>query len=165
MSATIVLSLFPEKELDERCAKLAAFGNGWGSGPFLWEQMAKRYLEPGKTWMTNGPELWGSLDRPDMPNHHRAVMLMTFRLATIQRQDYLRAADDIREWLDDLPLCTPQNLVNNWPKIADLFESEPDCPAIGFVLSTSEDNLFEYANSWDKVWSVYERLDRLFPER
>ncbi|MFD2021173.1 hypothetical protein ACFSKS_04750 [Pseudocitrobacter faecalis] len=129
--------------------------------------MAKRYLN-GSFWSC-ADKLWPLAKRQDIPFHHRAVLAMTYDRMYVLREHYARAAESIRHYLADFPVDDER--VNHWPFLAELFDSNPDCPAIGLWCTSVCENPFsgewnEDADDydqpdWSKYWSVFEWLDSM----
>lgn len=166
MSCTTVIAVWP----GEKSGELEELRNGWGSGPVIWNDMAVRYLDMARnaySWETD--KIWPLPERMDIPEHNRAVLAMTYDNMIVLREDYARAAQCIRQYLMDFPV--DEKYVNHWPRIAEIFESNPDCPAIGLHLTSVCENPFagewneeteEYDQpDWSKFWSVFEWLDAL----
>ncbi|EPC3488057.1 hypothetical protein ACRZCU_000147 [Citrobacter freundii] len=161
MSYTTVIAVWP----GEKSGELKELRNSFGSAPVIWDHMANRYL--GHGWMFDNDKLWPLARRLDIPSHLRAVLAMTYDNMIVLRDDYARAAECIRQYLDEYPVG--ENKVNHWPAIAELFESNPDCPAIGLWCTSVCENPFagewneeadEYDQpDWSKYWNVFEWLD------
>jgi hypothetical protein len=164
MSSTTVISVWPGEKSEE----MEELSNGWGSGPVVWNDMAMRYLGAScYGYISVIDKIWPLPKRMDIPEHNRAVLAMTFDNMIVVRDDYARAARCIRQYLSDFPV--DENHVNHWPRIAEVFESTPDSPAIGLWLTSVCENPFigewdEDANDygqpdWSKYWNVFEWLD------
>lgn len=165
MSYTTVIAVWPGEKSEE----MEELKNGHGSGPLVWGDMSQRYLPGGErsSYMFRDKELWPLANRLDIPYHHRAVLAMTYDNMIVLREHYQRAAQCIRQYLADFP--DNAIYVNHWPRIAEIFESNPDCPAIGLHLTSVCENPFsggwneeteEYDQpDWSKFWSVFEWLD------
>jgi hypothetical protein len=164
MSSTTIHAVWPGEKVED----LEELRNSWGSAPPVWDAIAMRYLGMAEhECFLRIEELWPVYDRPDMPAHQRAVLMMTYDRAMVMREHYKRAAADIRAWLVDFP--QEPGCANHWPRIADLFDSEPDCPAIGFRMTSVTESLFwgqwndereDYdPPDWSQFWSVYEVAD------
>ena len=163
MSSTIIKALWPGEKQEDYCE----LRNSWGSGPVIWEWLAQRYLdyEPW-TSLSKIEPIWKLAENENIPLHCRAVLMMTFDRAYVAREHYSRAAADIRRVLTDFP--SPEG-ANHWPEIADLFQADPDIPAIGFRLTTVSDDCFwgEWDDDaeehkpfdWDTAWEIYEELE------
>lgn len=161
MSYTTVIAVWP----GEKSGELKELRNAFGSAPVIWDYMANRYL--GHGWMFDNDKLWPLAKRLDIPFHLRAVLAMTYDNMIVLRANYARAAECIRQYLNEYPV--DENRVNHWPAIAELFESNPDCPAIGLWCTSVCENPFagewnEEADKydqpdWSKYWNVFEWLD------
>jgi hypothetical protein len=94
---------------------------------------------------------------------------MTFDRAYIRKEHYMRAAADIRRWLEEYPPITGR--ANHWPTIAEFYERNPDVAMIGIWQTSVSDCPFE--GEWNEVedtrglvdWSltfeVYDELDAI----
>ena len=158
MSYTTVKAVWPGK----RTSDLEELPNSHGSAPVVWEAMAGRYLGvtkaydyPGKGWMQLDNELWDLYKRKDIPLEHRAVFMLTFDRAYVEKRNYEAMAAAIRQFLMDFP--PKLGHANHWPRLAELFESKPRPPAIGlYVTSVSED---PFLGPWNEKKDRYDKLD------
>lgn len=166
MSNSTVIAVWPGEKSEE----MEELNNGWGSGPVVWNDMAVRYLGMARNaynWEID--KIWPLPKRKDIPEHNRAVLAMTYDNMIVMREDYSRAAKCIRLYLQDFPV--DERYVNHWPRIAEIFEGNPDCAAIGLWLTSVCENPFagewnEEADQyeqpdWSKYWNVFEWLDSL----
>ncbi|MDC5046801.1 hypothetical protein OHW25_12790 [Acinetobacter baumannii] len=162
MSYTTVLAVYPNEKFEE----LFELRNAWGTAPVVWDAMAQTYLRK-SNFMVCGNELWPLWKDKTIPEVHRAVHLITFDRAYIEKKDFQRAAADIRTFLKDFP--PQENRVNHWTEIADYLETNPDVPAIGFHMTSVTENLYQGdwneeiedydAPDWDRFYSVYSSLE------
>lgn len=163
MSYTTIINVWPGER--QECAE--ELQNGWGSGPVIWNDMAIKYLNlESHQYMMKIDELWPLANRIDIPYHHRAVLAMTYARMYVKSEHYKLAADCIRKYLADFP--ENDKYVNHWPRIAEIFESNPDCPAIGLWLTSVSENLFlgewveendDYSQpDWSRFWSLFDYL-------
>ena len=155
--------------LGEKAERLEELQNSWGSAPFVWNALAVHYLgmEDGE-YSLRTKEVWPLYKRPDMPQHQRAVLLMTYDNAIVRQADYKQAAADIRAFLKDFP--PRAEYANHWHRIAELFDSPPGCPAIGFWMTSVSENPFQggwdeemedYGDpDWERYWDVYAELEK-----
>lgn len=161
MSYTTVKAVW----IGERVEDLHEFRNARGSAPVVWNEMAKRYLGlRDHQYLFCCDNIWPLYRRSDVAAHHRNVLLMTYDDAIVTKANYKQAAADIRAFLVDFP--PQQHFVNHWPHIASIFDSEPDCPAIGFHMTSVSEDPFapvfdpqtnEYQQpQWSKYWDVYD---------
>lgn len=161
MSTMVIKAVWPNEYADD----LLVLNNAWGAGPAIWDAVCKKYLGNESAWKLDtkmGP-LWRDAR---LPSHQRAVLAMTYSDVMILKKDYAQAASDIRKWFKDFPR-TP-NTANHWASIADLLESGPDCPAIGFHHNSAttdpwDDGTNEHDEesgppAWAKKWSLYDNL-------
>ena len=148
---------------------LAQFKNGWGAGPAVWSVFCERYLDGGM-WLSEEviSKMWPLWLDESIPEHQRAVLAMTYDRVFIHKKHYARAAADIRKYLEDFPVDPAK--VNHWPAIAELFESEPDHPQLGFNMNTITETFWTESNydeetdeylapDWSSAWSLYDYLD------
>ncbi|MEI7296662.1 hypothetical protein WCQ02_31350 [Paraburkholderia tropica] len=155
MSYTNVYAVWP----GERHEEIAELGNGNLSAPFVWSEMFCRYCDvrdsrfPKSEYMFRNEELWPLWKRMDIPKQLRAVLLMTYDNAYVAREFYARAAADIREFIVDFGL--PEH--THWPRIAAIFESNPDCPAIGFRWTSVCEDPFN--GEWNEEIEDYDQPD------
>lgn len=162
MSSTTIKAIWP----GEKAKGIAELRNAWGSAPFVWDAMCARYL--GGNWLSQSDKLWPLWKDPRAPENQRAVLALTFDKMYLLKKDYTRAAADIRQFLADFPSNSER--VNHWPAIAELLESDPDYPAIGFhMTSVAEDPWRGQYNEdaddydpidWSRAWSIYDELDK-----
>jgi hypothetical protein len=167
MSYTTIKAVWP----GDRYEDIEELRNSWGSAPVVWEAMARTYLGT-RFWHSNevsgtDGKLWNLWKRESIPAQHRAVLALTFDNVLVTKEHYARAAADIRAFLADFQQ-SPEK-VNHWPRIAELFESNPDYPALAFHwTSVTEDPLRgpwneeaeEYGpTDWTKPWDMYKELD------
>ena len=172
MTCTTVYALTPGQPVDG-FRKLTELRNSWGSAPVVWMAMFARYVDrgdpelPGSGFMFRLGELWPLWRRSDIPAPFRAVLGMTYDNAYIERADYSRAAADIRSFLKEFPVDPTYE--NHWPRIAEIFESAPDCAAIGFNWTSVNRNPFEGdwdeesdqpgPTEWSTKWSFYQEFE------
>ena len=145
------------------------FRNSHGSAPIVWDLMAQKYLglQPFH-YSFHTEKLWPLWKDLTIPEHHRAVLAMTYDDTVIIKTDFKRAAEDIRKFLEDFPVNPEYE--NHWPAILEIFKNNPECDAIGFYwTSVSEDPFqgdwndekedYEPLN-WKRYWSMYNTLDK-----
>lgn len=164
MSTTEVKLLkHPEGVID-----IVEFQNSHGSAPVIWDQMAQTYLNlPPFHYSFHSDKLWPLWKDLSIPEHHRAVLGMTYDNTVIEKHDFARAAADIKKFLDDFPVNPEYE--NHWPEIQKIFESNPDCHAIGFYWTSVTEDPFEgdwneeeeeyEPLNWKKYWSMYHKFD------
>lgn len=156
MSYTTIKAVWP----GEKAEDLRELRNAHGSAPVVWNEIAKRYLGlRDHEYSFRCDELWPLYKRPDMPAHQRAVLVMTYDNAIVMKANYKQAATDIRAFLADFP--PREGYANHWSEIAALFDSDLECPAIGFHMTSVSEDPFQ--GSWNEEaedydmpdWSVY----------
>ena len=152
MSYTTVYALWP----GERHEELEDLRNAWGTAPVVWGKMSARYCgREEMAALSNIEKLWPLWKRLDIKKSHRAVLLMTYDDHYVGRENYTRAAADIRAFLADFSFHP--NRVNHWLRIAEIFETNPDCPAIGFQWTSVGDN--PWSGEWNEEKEEYEQPD------
>lgn len=160
MSTTTVKAVWPGEKVED----FEELHNSHGSAPVIWNEIAKRYLSlKDYEYLRSIDEIWPLYKRADMAAHHRAVLLMTYDDALVMKSNYKQAASDIRAFLADF--ASNAGHVNHWTRIADIFDSEPDCPAIGFHMTSVSEDPFQGsyneetddydAPDWDLYWDSY----------
>ncbi|MGL4261430.1 MAG: hypothetical protein ACRCTX_07400 [Afipia sp.] len=160
MSYTTIKAVWP----GEKAEDLEELRNSHGSAPVIWGALCERYLGGRNEWLFGGNALWPLYKRADIPKCMRAVLMMTYDRAYVERKDYAQAAADIEEFMRIAP--PPANYVNYWPRIAAIFKSDPDIPAIGFCCTSVSEDLFQGEwndekedydpPDWSRFWSVYD---------
>jgi hypothetical protein len=147
--------------------------NAWGTAVVIWSIMTHAYFDvPSTEWLNHLDALWKLAYRKDIPEHHRAVLMMTFDRAFVLRKDYHRAAKDIEHFFDDFPYSS--DYVNHWPTIIRVFEANHFIPAIGFHMTSVSVNPFEgpydektetyLPFDWSMAYDVYEELNKSLDE-
>lgn len=165
MSYTTVKALWPNEKQED----FEELRNSHGSAPVIWDAMMKKYIG-GEHWLTgNIDKLWKLWERCDIPIYLRAVLMMTFDRAYVIKKDYEEAAKHIRLFLNDYP--PESNKVNHWPRIAEIFESNPDIPAIGLYCTSVSEDPFEgeydeekeeYGQpDWEQCFDIYKDLESI----
>lgn len=165
MSHTTIIHVYPNDRIE--CGE--ELSNSWGSAPYIWDYMIKKYIDPeGNIMYTKTANaLWKLWDRKDIPEYLRAVLMMTFDRAYVSKANYDRAAADIRSFLKE---HNDTNVENHWHRIANIFENDPDVPAIGLWCTSVSRNPFDGSwnedkeeydpPKWDRVYEIYNSLDR-----
>lgn len=153
MSYTTIKAVYYKDRIED----IRTLSNSWLSAPIVWNYLCEKYLTP-NCWIfpDKSQPLWDLWNKPEIPVHQRAVLLMTFDRFIIKKSDYKIAALDIRLFLEDL-----QTNAGYWPEIAELFYSGPDYPAIGFRWTSCAGNPFlddEDKIRWDDIRDVYDEL-------
>jgi len=160
MSTTTVKAVWP----GEKAEDLEELRNSHGSAPVVWNEIAKRYLGlKDYEYSLHSDEIWPLYKRADMPAHQRAVLMMTYDNALVMKANYKQAAADIRAFLADFP--PRPDYANHWARIAEIFDGELGCPAVGFhMTSVSEDPFLGQYNEetddhdqpdWAVYWDAY----------
>ncbi len=168
MSYTTIKAVWPGEKHED----IEGLRNSHGSAPVIWNAMCVKHLVAEEyTYMLHGniDKLWPLWEDLSIPEHQRAVLMMTYDRAYVTKKDYHRAASDIEKFLADFP--PKLGYANHWPRIKDVFSGDPDFPAIGFhVTSVSEDlfdgewdeDLEEYGQpDWDMFYDLYSEIDGL----
>lgn len=166
MSYLTILGLTPNDTVNVT-TEIQELQNARGFHFAVWDPLLAAHLNvSGMHRLEDDKEFWRLWKDPSVPLAHRAVLLMTYDRAYVERKDYERAANDIREFLKTHPAAPDR--VNHLPALADFFDSKPDFEAIGFSISLGE-NLFEQYDeesdeyialqNWDETYSVYSSFD------
>ena len=168
MSYTTIKAIWPSEKHED----LEELRNSHGSAPVIWGALCERYLGGRNDWLFNAKKLWPLYKNNEVPKCMRAVLMMTFDRAYVERKDYSQAAADIEEFMKIAP--PPENHVNHWPHIAELFRSNPDIPAIGLYCTSVSEDPFQGAwneeteeheqPDWGRCWSIYDD-DALAPNQ
>lgn len=168
MSSTIIKALWPGEKYKDH----SVLRNSWGSAPLVWDFKSTKYIGPDAFWVSKSDScdapLWKTVENTSAKPAHRNVMRMTFDNAIVYKKDYARAAADIRDFIAD---CPSNDGANHWPTIAELFESDPNVPAIGFHWTTVTPDPFQgkydeatgnnEPTDWSHYWDLYAEIDRL----
>ena len=75
------------------------YQNAWGGAPYIWEAIWSAYGERDTNWMTRSEKLWPLAEDDRLEDFEKAVLVMTFDLAYIKSEDFLRAAKDLRDFV------------------------------------------------------------------
>jgi hypothetical protein len=165
MSYTTIVHVFPNEKVE--CGE--ELRNSWGSAPYVWFYLGDKYVINFSMHKDQSmKDLWKLWKIESVPFHQRAVLMMTFDRAYVSKENYERAANDIRLFLED---HNDPNVVNHWPRIAEIFESNPDVPGIGLYCTSVSENPFSGSwndekedydpPNWDEVYEIYSELDGL----
>lgn len=164
MSYSTILSVKKGKSPN----KIKGLRNSHGSAPVVWGALCSHYFgTPEFGFHSKIEELWPLYKDKNLPEHHRSVLMMTFDLAYVAKENFSRAAEDIRRFLEDFPV--KDGYVNHWPEIASIYESNPDVESIAiYHTSVSECPFFGEWNEdegkydvidWDDTYEIYESID------
>jgi hypothetical protein len=152
MSNTKILSL----KIGKGNEIIKQLQNSWGSAPFIWNEMSKRYLNTeDHSYQWQIEKLWPIYNDKNIPKHHRSVLMMTYDFAYIKNENFKRAANDIRLFLKDFP--PKDGYANHWMEISEIFDSSYNLEAIGFHLTSVTDNLFN--GEWNEEKEDYDGID------
>lgn len=157
MSVTTVKALWPGQKAED----WLELRNVWGYGLVVWGALGERYLGRDLASLllpTESKRLWALGQDPRVPPAQRAVLVMTFDYAYVARENYRRAAEDIRSLLREFPPAPTG--ANHWPEIAALFDTDPDVPALGFWMTSVSDDPFD-PPEWDRCFEVYAYLEAI----
>ena len=140
--------------------------NSFLGAPLIWDIMAQKYLNLGKSeYLFHTEKIWPLWKREDIPEHHRTVLGMTYDNMVITKEDFSRAREDILNFVKDFPSL---KIKNHWLSIAALLKKDKDCNAIGFNWTSVNESLFmKWDNDlenykpldWKNYWSLYHRFD------
>ena len=160
MSYSTIKAIWP----GEKHENLEELHNSAGTAPVIWGALSEQYLGDRSAWLFKSDQLWPMYKRQDIPKCMRAVLMMTYDRAYVERKDYAQAAADIEEFLRIAP--PPERHINHWPRLAELFRSDPDIPAIGLYCTSVGEDPFEGEwneekeehdpPDWTRCWSVYD---------
>lgn len=116
--------------------------NSWGTAPVIWSGAWRRYVSFDGSWLNDRAmrvlcSLAQNEDEGVMPAHSAAMLRFCFDRGVVLKGQYARFAKDVRKWLVDFP--PGEGSVDHWPRIAEVFESDPPYDAIGlWATSVSE---------------------------
>lgn len=156
MSTSTILAVTPGRSV----VPLFELRNAHGLAPVVWDALSQKYLGLSEhQWINrNSAPLWSLADRMDIPEHHRAVLMMTFDHSYVLKRDFIRAAGDIRQWLSDFP--PKPGYVNHWPTLAVVYDGRPNAKAIAIHQTSVSENPWSpplgKPRDWSKFYSVYE---------
>lgn len=161
MSYTTIKALWPGEKHED----LEELRNAWGSAPLVWSVLGGKHLGSRDAWIYEVKRLFALVRDPDVPAAHRNVLMMTFERCYVLKRDYAKAASDIREFLREFP--QEPGRANHWPRIAAIFESDPDIPAIGFHHTSIDADPYNGPwnqkteqhdpTDWSRCWSIYDQ--------
>lgn len=145
------------------------YRNSWGGAAFVWSKLFDRYIpktHPYDGWLTgDNSRLWKLVNRKDIPEHQRALLMFTFDYCFVAKQNFARFAADIDKFIGDFPSSTEANHLPAWKLF---FEKETaDAEAIGLHATSVSDNLWygeydgdkEKSIDWEKAYELYEQLE------
>lgn len=152
MSRTTIKALWPGEKQED----LIELRNSHGGAPVVWDEMSQRYLglEPFQ-YSAHTERLWPLWEDLSIPRHHRAVLAMTYDNAYVSKASYSQASRDVRAFLVDFPAKPGE--VNHWAAIAETYESNPECSAIGFHWTSVTGDPFQ--GRWNEEKDDYDQLD------
>jgi hypothetical protein len=152
MSYTTIIHVYPNEKIE--CGD--ELRNSWGSAPYVWDYLIKKYIDPSANMMRyeNLDPLWKLWKRKDIPIFERSVLMLTFDRCYIAKTNYARAAADIRQFLAE---HNDIGIINHWHRIAEIFESNPDVPGIGLWCTSVSENPFD--GPWDEEKESYDDPD------
>ncbi|MCB1715863.1 MAG: hypothetical protein KDK05_12105 [Candidatus Competibacteraceae bacterium] len=166
MSYSTIMSVGPNRQPEV----ILGLRNSHGSAPVIWDKLCQELygLRPFEYSIGDTlDKLWPRWRDLSIPEHKRAVLMMTYDLAYIRKEHYARAASDIRKWLADYPVNS--EYVNHWPRIAEFYESNPGYDAIAIHQTSVSENPFygEWDDEkedynlieWGRVYEVYDEID------
>jgi hypothetical protein len=133
-----------------RTKELAAFGNGWGTAPVLWDYLEKAYLNKRSgSWLCGNDkdkaELWNLVTNPNVPVCFRLVHAFTFNNVVCPYKQTTKMAEHCRKVFGILKedessvMLADKDImprVNHWERIANVLEIiKSDKRALGIGLS------------------------------
>lgn len=150
MSYSTLLAIYPGEKVED----IEELRNSHGSAPIVWDAMCQRYegSEPFRC-MFDGSlnRLWPRWSDQSIPEHHRAVLMMTYDHSWVAKANYARAAADIEAWLRDFHIDA--KYVNHWPHVAALLKSDPPYPGFAIYQTSVSDN--PWHGPWDDEKEAY----------
>lgn len=149
MSYTTVLNIDVGKGHTEN----TELRNSWQSAPRIWIALCTKYFN-NEHWMSLSSELWDLYKNKSVPEHHRAVLMMTFDKAYIAKENYHKAIKDINQFMADFNTNVWSS--SHWPKIVKIL-SETKSPAIGFHMTSVSENPFD--GDWNDELEEYDPID------
>jgi len=168
MSYTTIKAIWPGEKTED----LEELRNSHGSAPPIWNALCKKYYgTQDHSYMLNGTldKLWPRWKDLSIPEHQRAVLMMTYDHAYVSKNNYARAAADIEKFFADFSPIYGN--VNHWPRLVEILKSDPDIPALGlYCTSVSEDPFQGEWNEerneydppdWEQCFDIYKELDGL----
>lgn len=169
MSSTTILALDVSGE-KVKSEELKELRNSWGSAPVVWSIIGHKYAGCSEFgYMECIEDIWKLYESESVPLHVRAMLMMTFDYAYVKKENFKRAAEDIRKFAEQFP--TEENRVNHWPTIAAFYESNPDAQAIGLHQTSVTENPFDGEYDAEKedylgvmvadCYEIYETLEDL----
>jgi hypothetical protein len=152
MSHTIIKAVLPTG----RVVDLDRLNKAIGATPVIWNDLAVRHLGA-ESWAYSShlEGIEALFERQDIPAHQRAVLAMTGENALVFRGDFARAATDIRQYLGDFP--PEAGRIHHWSRIAEIFEGAPNVEAIGFHMSSVNEDPFR--GKWNEKHEDYDPPD------
>jgi hypothetical protein len=96
---------------------LAAFRNGWGSGPRAWDHLAEKYIPVRPAYSMDEKHLekvWALAGDKRLQDHERAVLMITFDKAFVPVGALTNAAAACEKFGAE---CEDGRRVNHWPAI------------------------------------------------
>jgi hypothetical protein len=119
--------------------------NAWGTAPVIWANTWRKYVTTEGNWLNEKVlrvlcSLAKNEDEGVMPAHSAALLRFCFDRGVVLKGQYARFAQDVRKWLADFP--TEEGSADHWPRIAEIFESDPPYDAIGLHSTSVSENPF-----------------------
>ena len=138
--------------------------NSHGTAPIIWNNLAQKFFGISRRDFIPNPEkVWPLFKDKKISQQIRATLGMTYNGCVIVKSDFEKAANDINLFLKEFP--ADGFYQNNWKKIQEIFESNPDCDAIGFHLNTMSENPFSAeASKKENKNKELENFWHLYPE-
>lgn len=130
-----------------------------GSCCIIWDTLCQLYFNSKPyEYVRDGSleKLWPLYKDKNMPENHRAMLLMTCDFMYVAKKNYGRAGKEIKKWLIDFPPI--EGYANHWPEIMKIYQLKPECDAIGLYCTSVSENLFENIK-WNLFNEVFEEVD------
>jgi hypothetical protein len=115
----------------------AEFGNGWGSGPVLWDHLAHVRLNSENEFANGYKRVWGLFFNPAIPEHHRIALAFTFDHAVCQPDKLIELADACEKIWPEIKAWKPHNADHSGsfaPKLKEI-AAKKDARLVGVSLN------------------------------
>ncbi len=132
--------------------------NSHGSAPVVWSKLCTAAFGCSEFGYWDGEyleKLWKMWNNHNIPKFERAMIMMTFDRTYVSKKHFTRARRDILQFIEKYPVDADR--VNHWPKIAEIYGSDPDYIAIGIYHTSVGENPFQ--GDWDEEEEKYNTID------
>lgn len=143
MSYTTILGFNEPNKMTE----IKELKNSHGIAPLVWGLMYKMFVKKDmefNSYITSSDydDLWPIYTDTDIDPQLRAVLIMTYDCAIINKKYYLKMADDIDFFLKFFSDYIPSDRINYLPFMAEFFRKENSFESIGFNQTSVIENQF-----------------------